>query len=149
MVEAPPARTYRAGMTRASLPSRGPALAAAVLALWLAGCVGGSETPQAAAPAAPAAAPAGKPEMSGALAGLTQGVDAADREAALNAQVAALDGGQRKTWRGPKGSFGFVEPGPEQANCRDYAHTIYVAGRPRSAKGQACRDSATGWRFAS
>ncbi|MBK9082558.1 MAG: hypothetical protein IPL88_11015 [Rhizobiales bacterium] len=135
-------------MTRAPFLSPGPALAAALLALSLGGCVGGSETPQAAAPPA-AAAPTGKPEISGALAGLTQGVDAADRDAALNAQIAALDAGQRKTWRGPKGSFGFVEPGSEQANCRDYAHTIYVAGRPRSAKGQACRDAATGWRFAS
>lgn len=121
------------------------------LALALAGC--NSEAPQAAAPATPApsaAAPAAKPALAGLLAGsLTQGVAEADREAALTAQVAALDSGQRRTWRGPKGAFGWVEPGAEGANCRDYTHTIYVAGRPRSGKGQACRDAATGWKFVS
>lgn len=130
--------------------------AIALLAFALAGCLG-ETPPQAAAPAAPAttpaaaAAPAARPVLAGVLAGsLTQGVAEADREAALNAQVAALDSGQRKTWRGPKGAFGWIEPGAEGAGgCRDYAHTIYVAGRPRSGKGQACKDAATGWKFVS
>ena len=123
--------------------------APALLALALAGC-NSDAPPQVAAPAAPAAAPAAKPALAGLLAGpLTQGVAEADREAALTAQVAALDSGQRRTWRGPKGAFGWIEPGAEGAGCRDYSHTIYVAGRPRSGKGQACRDAATGWKFVS
>lgn len=126
-------------------------IATALVGLALAGCVGDAP-PQAAAPAAPvAAAPAGKPVLAGILAGsLTQGVAEADKDAALAAQVAALESGQRRTWRGPKGAFGWVEPGPAgAAGCRDYAHTIYVAGRPRSGKGQACQDAATGWKFVS
>ncbi|MBL8590635.1 MAG: hypothetical protein JNK46_19020 [Methylobacteriaceae bacterium] len=121
-------------------------------AILLAGCLG--ETPPQVAASAPAPAPAAapaRPALAGALAGpLGQGLTDADRDAAFAAQLAALDAGQRKTWRGgPKGAFGYVEPGPEAGGCRDYAHTIYVAGRPRAGKGQACRDAATGWRIAS
>jgi len=74
----------------------------------------------------------------------------ADRQAAWNAQIAALDSGQRRSWRGAHGVFGLVEPGAETgAGCRSYAQTIYVAGRPNRGQGVACKQPEGGWRMAS
>ncbi|MBK9083539.1 MAG: hypothetical protein IPL88_16375 [Rhizobiales bacterium] len=86
------------------------------LTILVAACAGESP-PQTAAPA-PAPAPS-RPAVAGVLAGpLGPGLTDADREAALNAEIAALEAGQRKTWRGgPKGAFGFVEPGAEQTRA--------------------------------
>jgi surface antigen len=117
------------------------------LSLGLAGCFGSEPTPppQVAAPATPT-----KPAVAGVLTGTAgQGLTEKDVEAAFDAQLAALDAGQRRSWKGAKGAFGYVEAGPEASGCRDYSHTIYVAGRPRSAKGSACRDTATGWKIVS
>ena len=66
----------------------------------------------------------------------------ADREAAWNAQIAALDSGQRRSWRGAHGVFGFVEPGAETGGgCRAYSQTIYVAGRPNHGQGVGCKQA--------
>ena len=74
----------------------------------------------------------------------------ADRQAAWNAQVAALNSGQRRSWRGAHGVFGFVEPGAEAgAGCRAYAQTIYVAGRPNHGQGVACKQPDGGWKMTS
>jgi surface antigen len=134
-------------------------------ALALAGCTGATTPPpQTAAPApvvapaapapagAPAAAtpaPAAKPAVSGALLGpVGQGLDQKDLDSAFKAQVSALDSGKRTSWRGQKGTFGYVEVGSEgglTGTCRDYTHVVYVGGRPRNGKGTACKGSAGEW----
>ena len=74
----------------------------------------------------------------------------ADRQSAWQAQIAALDSGQRRSWRGAHGVFGFVEPGAETgAGCRPYAQTIYVAGRPNRGQGLACKQPDGGWKMTS
>jgi len=77
-------------------------------------------------------------------------LDAADRATAVAAQQEAVASGQRKSWRGAHGAYGFVEPGPEAAigGCRDYTHKIFIDGRPQQAKGQACKKDG-GWRVTS
>ena len=127
--------------------------------LALGGCTsfgGSNPSPPVAAPVvgtAVAAPPEATP-ITGALAGpLGADLDEADRRKAFDAQVAALESGQRKSWKGGKGMFGFVEPGPEGAraegSCRDVALTVYVAGRPRTAKGIGCKDAGGAWRVRS
>ncbi len=74
----------------------------------------------------------------------------ADRQSAWQAQIAALDSGQRRSWRGAHGVFGFVEPGAQMgAGCRTYAQTIYVAGRPNRGQGIACKQPDGGWKMTS
>ncbi len=69
-------------------------------------------------------------------------------EAAAKAQVEALTSGQRQSWRGASGAFGFVEPKPAAGGgCRDYSHTIFIAGRPRSGQGSACPATGGAWTF--
>ena len=104
----------------------------------------------------PASAPAvpAKPAISGALAeSLGKGLDDNDRQIAFDAQLAALEKGQRQSWRGKKGSFGIVDPGAEhtrsEGTCREYTHKIYVGGRPQSGQGLACRQANGNWRFVS
>ena len=61
-----------------------------------------------------------------------------DRAAAWNAQIAALDTGQRRSWRGAHGVFGFVEPGAATGDglprlCAD--HLYRRPGEPRPRDG--------------
>lgn len=73
-----------------------------------------------------------------------------DRQAAWDAQIAALDSGKPRSWRGAHGVFGSVEPGAETgAGCRSYAQTIYVAGRPNRGQGVACKQPGGGWQMTS
>jgi len=73
-----------------------------------------------------------------------------DRQAAWNAQIAALDSGQKRSWRGAHGVFGFVAPGAETGGgCRAYSQTIYVAGRPNRGQGVACRQADGSWKVTS
>ena len=125
-------------------------------ALLLGGCLasdpGAAPTPAATTQAAAPALPSGA-ALGGILGGAVGAqLDEADRQAAYDAQVAALDGGQRRTWRGEHGAFGFVEPGPGsdsgQGFCRTYAQTIYIAGRPQRGHGLGCRQPDGGWRMA-
>ncbi len=111
-----------------------PALAACVLA----GCSSVSQN-TGASTASAAATPAAETEpvvpIGAALGGALGGpVGAAlsndDRKAAWEAQIAALDSGQKRSWRGSHGVFGWVEAGAETGDgCRRYSQTIYVAGR--------------------
>ena len=68
-------------------------------------------------------------------------LDERDRAAAMDAQYAAFESGQRRPWRGQR-AYGYVEPGPEyvdsRGTCRSYTHRIYIDGRPASAQGVAC-----------
>ena len=73
-----------------------------------------------------------------------------DRQAAWDAQVAALDSGQKRSWRGAHGVFGFVEPGAATGDgCRAYSQSIYVAGRPNRGKGVGCRQPDGSWKMTS
>ena len=80
-------------------------------------------------------------------------IDEADRQAAYAAQVDAVSNGQRRTWRGPDGAYGYIDPGPEayraEGYCREYTHTIYIGGRPQAGTGLACRQPDGSWRIVS
>ena len=74
----------------------------------------------------------------------------ADRRAAWNAQIAALNSGQSRSWRGGHGVFGFIAPGAETGGgCRAYSQTIYVAGRPKRGQGVACKQADGTWKMTS
>jgi surface antigen len=141
----------------------------ALASIGLAGCqsvgsngappVTGSTTPAGAAASTVAPAPAGIPALAiptgAALGGVLGGPIGAsltddDREAAWQAQVGALDSGQKRSWRGAKGVFGFVEPGTASGDgCRAYSQTIYIAGRPNRGKGVGCRQPDGSWKMTS
>ena len=132
-----------------SPPPAGAASPATVGSLSPTSTAGGpQQTASAALP--PPAIPTGA-ALGGVLGGLVGASLAdADRQAAWNAQVAALDSGQRRSWRGAHGVFGFVEPGAEAgAGCRSYTQTIYVAGRPNHGQGVACKQPDGGWKMTS
>jgi surface antigen len=121
--------------------------------------VTGSTTPAGAATSTVAPAPAGIPApaiptgsaLGGVLAGpVGSSLTDDDRQAAWQAQVGALDSGQKRSWRGAKGVFGFVEPGAASGDgCRAYSQTIYVAGRPSRGKGVGCRQPDGSWKMTS
>ncbi|MCW6506525.1 hypothetical protein [Lichenifustis flavocetrariae] len=89
-----------------------------------------------------AALPPPAPSMGSFLEGPTgtRLVDA-DRQRAFQAEQAALASGDRKTWRGVKGNYGFVtlSGAPTPAGCQDFSHTIYIMGRPVTGKGTGCK----------
>ncbi|MFY9969112.1 MAG: hypothetical protein WAK41_06830, partial [Roseiarcus sp.] len=89
------------------------------------------------------------PALGGVLGGAVgASLSEADREAAWTAQLTALDSGQRRSWRGGHGVFGFVEPGAETgAGCRAYSQTIYVAGRPNRGQGVGCKQADGSWKM--
>jgi surface antigen len=128
--------------------------------LLVGACSVGGPTPGSGAAVAPESAqnaPAPMP-TGAALGGILGGavgaqLDDADRQAAYDAQVAALDAGGRRTWRGARGAFGYIEvaPGADSAQgfCRTYAQTIYIGGRPQRGHGLGCRQPDGGWRMVS
>src|SRR6202044_2274851 len=66
------------------------------------------------------------------------------------AQVAALDSGQRRSWRGSHGVFGYVEAGAATGDgCRAYSQTIYIAGRPNRGRGVGCKQPDGSWKMTS
>ena len=114
-----------------------------------AGAVAGAAVAAPAVPAPPAKPV--EPVPDGVLAGPLGGkLNEADRKGAFAAQLAALSTGQKKTWRGAGGTYGFIEPGAEspslKGSCRAYSHTIFFNGRPQSASGQSCREADGTWR---
>jgi surface antigen len=131
----------------------------AFVAPCLAGCSGfgmsggpPTQAPVAATPAAPAAPPVPTGAALGGVLGGPVGasLSEADRQAAWQAQVAALDSGQRRSWRGAHGVFGYVEPGAEAGGgCRAYSQTIYVAGRPNRGQGVGCKQADGSWKMTS
>ena len=80
-------------------------------------------------------------------------LDDDDRQRAYAAQMSALDNGAPGapvSWNNPdSGRHGTVVPGPfydEQGRrCRSYTHTIYIDGRPETARGTACRNADGSW----
>jgi surface antigen len=120
---------------------------ACALLVSLSGCA--TTTPEVTAPAAAAAAAVvvPPPPYSGLASGSLGGsLDAVSRTAANDAEVAALNSGERKTWRGADGAYGYVAPGAATGDCRELSHTIYINGRPQIGKGTACR-AAGGWKL--
>ncbi len=128
----------------------------ALAPLGLAGCqsVGSGAAPPrvAAAPAEPAAPaiPTGA-ALGGVLGGsVGASLDDGDRQMAWEAQVAALDSGQRRSWRGSHGVFGYVETGAATGDgCRAYSQTIYIAGRPNRGHGLGCKQPDGSWKMTS
>jgi surface antigen len=115
--------------------------------LALAACKSTEPVATDAAPVAPALTPPA-PGVVGTVIG--QALDPADKEVAIAAQQQAVTSGARKTWRGAHGSYGFIEPEPENAlsnGCRDYLHKIFIDGRPQQAKGRACKQPDGSWRL--
>jgi surface antigen len=116
--------------------------------LLLAGCGPSGTGPSGHAAAVAVQVPAGPPPPAGVIAGpLGASLTEADRQAGFSAQIAALDQGQRRSWKGSNGTFGYVEPGAESGACRVYTQTVYIDGRPRSGQGQACRQPDGSWKF--
>jgi surface antigen len=81
------------------------------------------------------------------------GLDDDDKRRAYAAQMDALERGQSGapvSWRNPdSGRYGTIVPGPAYVeaghNCRSFTHTIYVDGRPQTARGTACRNPDGTW----
>lgn len=80
-------------------------------------------------------------------------MDEEDKQRAYAAQMDALERGRSgvaTSWKNPdSGHYGAVVPGPAYSdrgrNCRSYTHTIYINGRPETARGTACRNPDGTW----
>jgi surface antigen len=80
-------------------------------------------------------------------------LDERDRQMAYAAEIEALNrapAGAPVAWRNPdSGRYGSIVPGPvyvqDGRNCRAYTHTIYVDGKPQTARGTACRNPDGSW----
>lgn len=81
-------------------------------------------------------------------------LDEQDRMLAREAEYEALERGRSgvaRTWRNPdNGRYGEVVPSRPYkrsgTDCRDYAHTVYIDGRPQVMRGTACRNHDGTWR---
>lgn len=121
-----------------------------IMTVALAGCTANTSSP----PQPAATAPQPDPILAGVVAGpIGQQLSPGDREIAGKAQLAAIVDGQRRSWKGKGGTFGFIAPSPVssglQGNCRDYSHTIYINGRPQTGRGSACQSAPGQWRIVS
>ncbi len=116
-----------------------------------AGSGGGSPTVAAPPTQPPAPAIPTGVALGGVLAGpLGASLTDDDREAGWEAQIAALNSGQRRSWRGSHGVFGFVEPGAETGDgCRAYSQTVYVAARANRGRGVGCKQPDGSWKMTS
>jgi surface antigen len=80
-------------------------------------------------------------------------LDERDKQLAYEAQMNALEStqsGAPVSWRNPdSGRYGTIVPGPPYVdaghNCRSFTHTIYIDGRPQTARGTACRNPDGTW----
>jgi surface antigen len=80
-------------------------------------------------------------------------MDDEDKRRAYAAQVQALESGSSGApvaWRNPdSGRYGSIVPGPAYdsngLNCRQFTHTIYIDGKPQTARGTACRNPDGTW----
>jgi surface antigen len=91
--------------------------------------------------------------MGGGLIGGVAGdrLDGSDRRRALEAEYQALEygqAGQPVAWKGGDAAGEVVAYQPYRVgsqNCRQYAHTVVIAGQSRSAHGSACRNDDGSW----
>jgi surface antigen len=126
----------------------GPKTGAGVATGALAGGLIGASTGR-----GPGAAIAGA--VIGGIVGGTIGnaLDAEDRRRAYMAEMQALEYGGPGSpvgWRGEHGAYGTIIAGPPYPQggyerCREYSHTIYIQGRPQTARGVACRNPDGSW----
>lgn len=80
-------------------------------------------------------------------------LDDEDKKRAYAAEMEALERGQSGapvSWRNPdSGRYGTIVPGPARQEagrpCRSFTHTIYIDGRPQTARGTACRNPDSTW----
>jgi surface antigen len=80
-------------------------------------------------------------------------LDEQDRQRAYAAQMQAIQYGEPGapvSWRNPEsGRYGTVVPGQAYqqsgTTCRQYSHTVYIDGRPQTARGTACRNPDGTW----
>jgi surface antigen len=79
-------------------------------------------------------------------------LDERDRKRAAAAEKQALERGEPGEpvgWRGAAGRHGTVVPGVDyeirNVRCRDYTHSIYIEGRPQTARTTACRNADGTW----
>jgi surface antigen len=80
-------------------------------------------------------------------------MDEEDRRLAYAAEIQALNTGAAGApvgWRNPaNGRYGSVVPGPAYVDagrhCRAFTETIYIGGRPQTARGVACRNPDGTW----
>ena len=80
-------------------------------------------------------------------------LDDEDKRRAYEAQMDALErgpSGAPVSWKNPdSGRYGTIVPGPSYQesgrNCRQFTHTIYIDGRPQTARGTACRNPDGTW----
>ena len=79
-------------------------------------------------------------------------LDERDRKRAAAAEKRALEQGEPGEpvgWRGSAGRHGTVVPGVDYEirgiRCRDYTHSIYIDGRPQTARTTACRNPDATW----
>ena len=129
-------------------------VAAALAALALAACAGG-ETPAPQTPNVTGSVAASRAAVASAGVlgnGIGTGLDERDRQLAFSAEMRALDTGEPGEpigWRGLPGRYGTVVPGgyyeTRGTRCRDYSHTIYIDGRPQTARATACRGADGNW----
>ncbi len=98
----------------------------------------------------PPALPAPHPALGAFLDGpVGQRLGDADRDKAYQAEVDALSTGDRKTWRGLKGNFGYVAPAASAGadGCRSFSHTIYIGGRAQVGTGSGCPGPDGSWKI--
>ena len=84
--------------------------------------------------------------------GLGASLEERDRQRAFAAEMQALEQGEPGEpvgWKGAVGRYGTVVPGAHYETrgirCRDYSHTIYIDGRPQTARASACRNPDGTW----
>lgn len=96
--------------------------------------------------------------VAGAVAGgllggaIGRSLDEQDRQRAREAEYRAYAFGQPAQWRSAEsGYYGEVVPYEPYRRggqlCRDYAHTVYIDGRPQTARGTACEEPGGTWRI--
>jgi surface antigen len=81
-------------------------------------------------------------------------MDEQDRRLAQQAEYDALEEGESdrpRRWKNAEnGRYGDVVPGRPykrgSVDCRDYTHTVYIDGRPKTMRGTACRNPDGTWR---
>jgi surface antigen len=93
--------------------------------------------------------------MGGGLIGGVTGdrLDAVDRRKALEAEYKALEysqAGAPVAWKGNDGTstgevVAYQPYRVGSQDCRQYAHTVVIAGQTRSARGTACRNTDGSW----
>ena len=135
----------------------------AAMAMALGGCAStGSPAPVVAA--LPVTPPAPPPVNYGSFLGGSAGarLPEADRTEALAAETGAIESGHRRSWKGAKGVYGYVEPGPSSeaaaapaadgsvaGQCRTFTSTIFFGGRPQTGHGTGCQDPDGIWHLTS